>query len=218
MKIKNDNMGVGEFQLFLDNAFAAANAAMKPGCPFYIWHASRTQREFENALNESGLFVRQQIIWNKNHFVLGRQDYQWKHELCFYGWKEGTHYFLDNRSQATVYQDTAIDVDKLKKDELKAILKDIMTAKKSTTVIDCDVPLKDDEHPTMKPVKLFGWQIRNSSHPGDIVLDTFGGSGTTIAACEQLGRKCYMMELDPHYCDVIIARWEKLTGKEAVKI
>ena len=207
-----------EFQTFLDRAFSAAAAEMKAGCPFYIWHASRTQREFENAINNAGLQVRQQIIWNKNHFVLGRQDYQWKHEPCFYGWKEGTHYFVDDRSQSTVYQDTKIDLNKLKKDELKSMLEDVMAEKKSTTTIDCDMPVKDSEHPTMKPVKLFGLLIKNSSKIGDIVLDTFGGSGTTLIAAEQLGRRCRMVELDPHYCDVIIARWEKLTGRKAVKV
>lgn len=87
-----------------------------------------------------------------------------------------------------------------------------------TTVMDFEKPRKNDLHPTMKPVPLFAYQIANSSKKGDIVLDTFGGSGTTIIACENLGRKARCVELDPHYCDVIIARWEKLTGKEAVKL
>ncbi len=87
-----------------------------------------------------------------------------------------------------------------------------------TTVMDFEKPRKNDLHPTMKPVPLFAYQIANSSKKGDIVLDTFGGSGTTIIACENLGRKARCVELDPHYCDVIIARWEKLTGKEATKI
>lgn len=87
-----------------------------------------------------------------------------------------------------------------------------------TTVMDFEKPRKNDLHPTMKPVPLFAYQIANFSKKGDIVLDTFGGSGTTIIACENLGRKARSVELDPHYCDVILARWEKLTGKEAVKI
>ena len=87
-----------------------------------------------------------------------------------------------------------------------------------TTVMDFEKPRKNDLHPTMKPVPLFAYQIANSSKKGDIVLDTFGGSGTTIIACENLGRKARSVELDPHYCDVILARWEKLTGKEAIKI
>ncbi len=89
---------------------------------------------------------------------------------------------------------------------------------KEVTVIDFNRPKKSEEHPTMKPIGLFAYLIQNSTKEGDSVLDTFGGSGTTLIACEQLHRRCYMMELDPHYCDVIIARWEKLTGKEAVKV
>ena len=101
---------------------------------------------------------------------------------------------------------------------MKVLLHQIYEEKIPVTVINEAKPLKDADHPTMKPVRLFGYQTRNSSKPGDIVLDTFGGSGTTIVACEQLHRKARIMELDPHYCDVIIARWEKLTGKKATKI
>ena len=118
---------------------------------------------------------------------MGRQDYQWKHEPCLYGWKSGAiHHWYGDRKQ--------------------------------TTVIDYNKPVRNGEHPTMKPVGLFAYLIQNSTKEGDSVLDTFGGSGTTLIACEQLNRKCYMMELDPHYCDVIINRWETLTGRKAVKI
>lgn len=84
------------------------------------------------------------------------------------------------------------------------------------SVIDCDKPARNADHPTMKPVPLIGKQILNSSRIGDIVLDVFGGSGTTLVACEQLGRKCRMVEFDPHYVDVIVKRWEELTGEHAV--
>lgn len=87
-----------------------------------------------------------------------------------------------------------------------------------TTVIDCERPMASKEHPTMKPVKLFGMLIKNSSRVGEIVFDPFGGSGTTIVAAEQLNRVAYSIELEPHYCDVIIARWEKFTGRQAVKL
>ena len=88
--------------------------------------------------------------------------------------------------------------------------------RKQTTVIDFNKPQRNGEHPTMKPVGLFDYQIKNNTKGGDIVLDLFGGSGTTLIACEQNKRIAYLMELDPHYCDVIIARWETLTGKTAV--
>ena len=94
-------------------------------------------------------------------------------------------------------------------------MQNICAAKVSTSVIDCDRPSRSEEHPTMKPVKLLALQIRNSSRMGEIVLDPFGGSGSTLIACEQLGRKARLVELDPKYCDVILNRWEKLTGGTA---
>ena len=111
-----------------------------------------------------------------------------------------------------------MNFDKMKASEMRELLKKIFAEKVSTTVINENKPTKDADHPTMKPVKLFALSVCNSSKRGNIVLDTFGGSGTTIIACEQLGRKARIMELDPHYCDVIIARWEKFTGKKAVKL
>lgn len=180
-------MSSDDFLEFLTKAFSLCEGVLKKGGAFYIWFASREHINFERALNRVGLQVRQELIWNKNALVLGRQDYQWKHEPCLYGWKEGaTHYFIDSRTQ--------------------------------TTVINENKPSRNGEHPTMKPLGLIGQLILNSSRERESVLDTFGGSGSTMMACEQLNRKCYMMELDPHYCDVIIARWEKMTGKQAVKI
>lgn len=139
---------------------------------------------FRSALKEAGLQLRQTLIWNKNSMTLGRQDYQWKHEPCLYGWKDGaSHNWYSDRCQ--------------------------------TTVLDFDKPSRSEQHPTMKPVALFAYQIECSSKKGDIVLDLFGGSGTTGIACEQTGRCAYLMELDPKYCDVIIKRWEALSGQKA---
>ncbi|MGN0237588.1 MAG: DNA-methyltransferase [Lepagella sp.] len=184
LTIKNDSMEDSAFRAFLTDAFIAADMAMKKGASFYIWHADSEGLNFRMAVRNAEWDLRQTIIWNKNSLVLGRQDYQWKHEPCLYGWKSGaSHAWYSDRKQ--------------------------------TTVVDFDRPSVNAEHPTMKPVGLFSYLIENSSKEGDIVLDLFGGSGTSIIACEQLGRKCYMMELDPHYCDVILARWEKLTDREA---
>jgi site-specific DNA-methyltransferase (adenine-specific) len=218
--IENDVMSSAEFHEFLRKAFDSANSVMRAGCPFYIWFASREHMNFEGALNDVGLQVRQELIWNKSRMVFGRQDYQWKHEPCLYGWKEGAaHYFVNNRTLTTVWSDEEeIDIDKMKKDEMKKLLHDMLDNRTPTTIINCNKPIKSADHPTMKPVRLFGYQIANSSRQGNIILDTFGGSGTTIVACEQLGRKARLMELDPHYCDVIIARWEKLTGQKAIKL
>lgn len=187
LTIKNDKMESEKFKEFLVSAFTAAVSVLKEGGAFYVWFASREHCNFETALNESGLEVRQELIWKKNAMVLGRQDYQWKHEPCLYGWKDGaSHNWYSDRCQ--------------------------------TTILEFDKPARNGEHPTMKPVELFAYQIKNSTKKENIVLDLFGGSGTTIIACEQTGRIGYSMELDPKYCDVIIKRYENLTGKKAVKI
>ena len=148
--------------------------------------------------------------------VLGRQDYQWKHEPCLYGWKPGAgHYFIARRDLLTVYEEKDIDIDALTKAEMKDLLKKFLQGSIPTTVIDENKPLRSGDHPTMKPLKLMGRLIRNSTRPGEIVLDLFGGSGSTLMAAEQLGRICYMVELDPCYIDVIIKRWEEYTGEKA---
>lgn len=219
LKIENDNMSDSQFEKFLTAAFKCAKEHMSPGAAFYIFHADSNGLTFRKTCEDVGMHVRQCLIWVKNAFVMGRQDYQWKHEPCLYGWKEGdAHYFVDDRTQATVYEDKGIDLKKLKKDEAIKLLQDIFSDKQSTTVINEDKPARSAEHPTMKPVKLLARLIRNSTRPGETVLDPFGGSGSTLIACEQLGRICYTMEFDPKYCDVIIDRWEKLTGQKAVKI
>lgn len=214
--IMNDNMSSKEFREFLTNAFKRASENMKAGASFYVWLSSKEQINFETALNRAGLYVKQQLIWNKSTFTLGRQDYQWKHEPCLYGWKDGaSHYFIDSRAEMTVYEDKKPNINKMSKQELKDYIKELLEEKVATTVINVDKPSRSEDHPTMKPLKLIGYQIKNSSRKGDIVLDLFGGSGSTLMACEQLGRICYTMELDPKFVDVIIKRWETLTGKKA---
>lgn len=215
--ISNDRMGDEAFHSFLVAAFRQIFNALKEGGAFYIWHADSEGLNFRIAVKESGLTLKQTLIWNKNNFVLGRQDYQWRHEPCLYGWKEGaSHYFIEDRSQETVFQKKPEDVDGMTEEEAKETLKKILSL--PATVIDCPKPQRSDEHLTMKPVTLMARLIRNSTRREDIVLDLFGGSGSTLIACEQLGRKCRMMELDPLYCRVIIDRWEKLTGRKAEKV
>lgn len=217
MKIKNDNMDNNSFREFLTKSFKNLSEMLKPGGTFYIWFASKEHINFEMALIENGLKVRQELIWNKNMFILGNQDYQWKHEPCLYGWKEGaTHYFTDDRTQATVIEDKHQDFKKMKKEDLIKILEDIYADKVSTTVIEENKPTVNDLHPTMKPIKLLSKLIKNSSKIDECILDLFGGSGSTLIAAEQIKRSCCMMELDPKYCDVIIKRWENLTGERAI--
>lgn len=219
MKIANDNMDDVAFVGFLTAAFNCAIQAMRPGAVFYVWHADSKGFEFRTALKDVGLTLRETLIWVKNALVLGRQDYQWKHEPCLYGWKDGAaHYFTEDRAQSTVIEDAAIDYSKLKKDELLKIVLELTSDKIPTTVIYENKPTKNDIHPTMKPVKLMARLIRNSTRPKELVLDLFGGSGSTMIAAEQIDRRCFMMEFDPKYCDAILARWEKLTGEEAEKI
>lgn len=216
MTIENDNMASEQFQEFLSAAFTNMNESLKPGGAFYVWFASREHINFETALNKANLEVRQELIWNKNSLILGRQDYQWKHEPCLYGWKDGApHYFIDDRTQTTVIEDKKPDIKKMKKEEMQKLLEEIYSDKVSSTVINEDKPSANDLHPTMKPIKLLARQVKNSSKVGEKVLDLFGGSGSTLITCEQLGRICYMMEYDPQYLDVIIERWENFTGQKA---
>ena len=219
LTIQNDNMPEEQFVSFLTAAFQRMREVMKPGTPFYIWHAETVGGAFRKATNAALGAVRQMLIWNKNSFTMGHQDYQWKHEACIYGWTEGSsHYFVDDRTQATVIEDKRIDINKLKKEEMRDLLRDIFSDKVSTTVIDENKPARNADHPTMKPIKLLARLIKNSSRQGDIVLDTFGGSGSTLIACEQLNRSCYTMEIDPKYADVIVKRYLKFTDAASVQL
>lgn len=214
LKIQNDDMPEEQFLQFLVQAFKRMREVMKPGTPFYIWHAETVGGAFRRATNEALGKVRQMLVWNKNSFTMGHQDYQWKHEACIYGWTEGaSHYFVDDRTQATVIEDKHLDFGKMKKEEMRELLREIFSDKVSTTVLDENKPARNADHPTMKPLKLLARLIKNSSRKGDVVLDTFGGSGSTLITCEQLGRSCYTMELDPKYADVIVKRWLNFTGK-----
>lgn len=206
-KIKNDNMEDAAFRQFLTDAFLSAWAVMKNGAAFHIWHADSEGYNFRGACRDAGFRVRQCLIWVKNSLVLGRQDFQWKHEPCLYGekelpegvveeyedndhepclygWKDGKHYWFKNRKQ--------------------------------TTILEFEKPRVSKEHPTMKPIKMFDYEIKCNTKPGENVLDLFGGSGTTLMACEQDGRNAFIMEFDPRFIDVIIDRWESFTGEKAV--
>ncbi len=219
LTIQNDDIAGAELQQLLTDAFRESAKIMKEGGVFYAFYAHSSHKEFANALANAGLTLKQQIIWVKSNFTLGRQDYQWQHEPCLYGWKEGaTHYFVDSRKESTVVEDDRPNINKLSKEQMRNLLKEIYSDKQSTTIVHENNPLRNAEHPTMKPIKLMARFIANSSKRGDVVLDVFGGSGSTLIACEQMGRTCLMVEIDPIYCDVILARWEELTGKTAAKL
>lgn len=215
MTIENDDMDKEEFVEFLTKALRAGKEAIKSGAAFYIWYADTSSLEFNRACRNVGLQVRENLIWVKSQFILGRQDYQWKHEPCLYGWREGaSHYFVNDRTQSTVIDDS-VDLDSMPEDKLREYVKTLM---EYTTTIYEKKPTVNSDHPTMKPIKLISKLVKNSSKKNQLVLDLFGGSGTTLIACEQLNRTCYMCEYDPKYVDVIIRRYEEFTGNKAVKL
>jgi site-specific DNA-methyltransferase (adenine-specific) len=216
LKIQNDKMSGAGFLEFLTDAFDNLRENTKEGGAFYIWHAASETQNFWQACTDAQLQVRQQIIWVKNIFVMGRQDYQWKHEPCLYGWVDGAaHYFINDRTKDTIIADDTVDFDKLKKEEAIELLKKIFEEHEPSSVIFEDRPTRAEIHPTMKPINLFATLMKNSSRSEEKVLDLFGGSGTTIMAAEQLNRTAYVMEFDPKYADAIIQRWEDFTGKKA---
>ncbi len=218
LKIMNDKMEGSDFYQFLLDFYTALGSYTKAGGAWYVWHASTETANFSNAMRDSGLLLKQYLVWVKNAIVLGRQDYQWKHELCLYGWKEGAaHYFTNERNHATVIEDK-VDVNKLTKQEMKKMLNDMLSDKTKSTIIHCDKPSRNDVHPTMKPILLLAPLIQNSSRESELVCDAFLGSGSTMVAAHQLNRKCYGMELDPKYCQVIIDRMHKLDPSLEIKI
>ena len=207
--IANDNMSDEQFKEFLTKAFVIANSNMKNGAVFYIWYADIESYNFYQAAKNADLQIRQNLIWIKNSLVMGRKDYQFRHEPCLYGWKDGaSHTWNGGRKQTTTME--AIDL--MNEEDLRKAYKELVE-QLDTSVIYEDRPTKNKEHPTMKPIKLMARLVRNSSNVGDIVLDLFGGSGSTMMACEQTGRICYCNELDPAYCSVILQRYINFTGK-----
>jgi transferase len=173
---------------------------------------------FRAAVKETGWLLKQSIIWVKNAIVLGRQDYQWKHEPCLYGWKDGaSHYFVDNRSLATVIEEDEENLKEMTKSELISYIK-TMQDTSPTTVFYEDKPVRNDIHPTMKPLKLIARCVLNSSKKGDKILDSFNGGGSTLMVCERSERIGYAMELDPVYVERTIKRWEEETGLTAEKV
>lgn len=217
--IQNDKMDALSFYSFLLAAFQNFNDAMCPGAAIYVFHAESTGLQFRQAYADAGLKMAQCLIWEKNTFVLGRQDYQWRHEPILYGWKEGAaHYFINDRTQDTVILEDTKDLKDMKKQELLAILDKILKDYKDQTTVHFEPkPSRNALHPTMKPLPLVGRLMNNSSKPGWAVGDFFGGSGSTLMAAEQLGRSAFIMECDPRNVDVIIRRWEEYTGQKAVR-
>ena len=212
--IMNDNMSSEEFYNFLKGTYSCMFNALKPGRPIYVCHADSERLNFTKALVDVGFKFAQAIIWVKSCPTLSRSDFNWKHEPLLYGWKPGeAHKFYGGFCLTSVIDDD-VDIDKLNKDEMREMLKKILDMMPQS-IIRIDKPSNNDLHPTMKPVSLIERCLNWSSLPGDLILESFGGSGSTLIGCEKTGRTYYTCEIMPQYCDVIVKRWEDFTGQKA---
>ena len=183
--LENDFVSAEEFSRLLHAWFGNIARVLQPGRGFYIWGGYSNIANYPPALSANKLYFSQTIIWHKQHPVLTRKDYMGDHEWAFYGWREGAAHQFYGPNNVP-------DVWSIKKVSPNAMI-----------------------HLTQKPVELAARAMTYSSLPGENVLDLFGGSGSTLVAAEQIGRKAYLMEIDPLYCDVIVQRYERFTGKKA---
>jgi DNA modification methylase len=226
-KIKNDDMGDAEFLGLLRGAFTCLFSVMKPGAAMYVAHADTEGLNFRRAFRESGFKLSGCLIWKKNALVLGRSDYQWIHEPILYGWKPGSkHRWFGGRKQVTV-QDMGDSSPFVKQDDGRWAIKvgdqtlivsgdALVSGPEPSSVMNHDKPQRSGEHPTMKPVALIERMLRYSARSGDVVVDAFGGSGSTLMAAERLGMVARLVELDPKFVDVIVRRWQDYSGRDAV--
>ena len=221
-KIMNDSMSSDKFRAFLHDMYSATAAVTAEGAAAYIFHADSEGVAFREEFQRAGFLCKQCLVWVKNVFVLGRQDYQWRHEPILYGWKAGAaHYFAGRRDISTVIDESGRpDVAGMSREEMAELISLIYDEVDAidTTILYCDKPLKNADHPTMKPVALVARLIENSSKAGWIVLDPFGGSGSTLIAAEAMGRAARIIELDPKFCDVIVRRYAASTGKNDITL
>ena len=225
--ILNDSMPDARFREFLLQAFSAMFAAARPGAAIYVAHADTEGLNFRSAFASAGFKLASCVIWRKDALVMGRSDYQWQHEPILYGWKPGAaHRWFGGRKQTTIV-DLESSPFTLREDgrwQIRvgdAVLVVDGQAKVEElvpTVIHHAKPKRSDLHPTMKPVALIERTLRHSAQPGDLVLDPFGGSGSTLIAAEQLGMRARLIELDPKYVDVIVRRWQDYDGAKAIRL
>lgn len=187
LTIRNDSMESDLFETFLTQVFTTMHDVMRPGAPIYVFHADSEGAAFRVAFKKAGFHFAQCCIWLKNTIVMGRQDYQWKHEPCLYGWKPGVaHTWNSDRKQSTIWP--------------------------------FDKPVRNSIHPTMKPIALMAYPIRNSSFPGAICIDFFSGSGTTLMSCQQIDRQCRAMEIDRKYVTSSVLRYIAMFPDQPVRL
>lgn len=213
-KIANDDMPRAAFAAFLQHAFAQTSASLKAGGAYYVAHSDSERPAFQAALEANEMPIRQCLIWVKNSGVLSRQDYNWRHEPILYGWREGAaHYFGFDFTANTVIDTGGADVSRMSREALEALAAQLLAAVPTSTLY-VDRPARSELHP--KPVELIERCLAHSTRPGETVLDPFGGSGSTLMACERLRRRARLLELDPRYADVIVRRWQEYTQGEPV--
>jgi DNA modification methylase len=227
-KIKNDCMSESEFSGLLRDFYTNAFSCLKPGGPVYIAHADgQPGNIFRKEFLQAGFYFSTCLIWKKNQSTLGRSDYHYQHEPILYGWKPGkAHCWYGGRKRKGVMEfgdqplfiQTGPDIYQIHLDNETLIVsgKDIAVESVRPTILSFDKPSVSALHPTMKPVALVEHCLINSSSVGDTVLDGFGGSGTTMIACEMRNRSAMIIEIDEHFADVIICRWQEFTGLSAV--
>jgi len=226
-KIANENMGDEDFAAFLYDAYVSMLMGLKEGAPIYVAHADTEGLNFRRAFKDAGFKLSGCLVWVKPQLVLGRSDYQWRHEPILYGWKPGAaHTWFGGRANTTVF-DASKDMPLIELEDgrwqidmgpSQLIISgtDVHVEEVLPSVIRAEKPKRSAEHPTMKPIELILPMLKNSTKRGAIILDLFGGSGSTLIACEKSGRHARLTELDPRYVDVIVTRWQEFTGKHAV--
>lgn len=224
-KIKNDSMDNDQFKQFLLDAYIAMFAVMKPGAPIYVAHSDTEGLNFRSAFSEAGFKLSGCLIWRKNSLVLGRSDYQWMHEPILYGWKPGSkHRWYGGRKLTTVMDHgEGGPISKMEDgrwmvkigDSVLIVNGEATLEESPASILFHDKPKRSSEHPTMKPVGLIEKMLKSSARSGDIIIDAFGGSGSTLIAADRLGMSARLMELDPKFVDVIVKRWEDFTGRKA---
>jgi DNA modification methylase len=225
-KIENDNMEASAFLAFLTDAFVSVFSVLKAGGALYVAHADTEGLPFRTAFASAGFKLSGCLVWVKPSLVLGRSDYQWRHEPILYGWKPGAaHRWYGGRKQTTVIDaedmpfvitpDGSLLID-TGPGTIRVSGTDLKVEELVSSVLRHEKPRRNVEHPTMKPVGLVLEYLKNSSRRGDLVLDPFGGSGSTMIAAQKIGRRSRLMELDPRFADVIVRRWQDFTGGKAV--
>lgn len=224
-KLQNDKMDDAAFEEWLVKVYKALHSVMKPGAPIYVAHADRQGLAFRRAFQAAGFNLSSCLMWRKNRLVLGMTDFQSIHEPILYGWRPGAkHRWYGGRKQTSLVElgeDSPFTVQPDGRyairfgDEVLILPADTKIERAVGGTFFHEVPMRSEHHPTMKPVGLVEKMLTNSARGGHLVVDAFGGSGSTMIAADRLGMSARLVELDPRYADVIVMRWQNYTGRAA---